>query len=125
LESELDRFRRKIDNGAQYAFTQPLYDIQTIERFLDCLGACPIPILLGILPLHSTRHCEFLHNEVPGITIPASVRERMLRAGEDGGKVGVELAQQLLSDAKHLFQGVYLMPSFGRYDRVAQVLEAL
>ncbi len=125
LEVELDRFRRKLDAGAQFVMTQPVYELECWERFLEKLGGMPkIPLLIGILPLQSFRHADFLHNEVPGISVPDWIRQRMHDAGNEGQKVGVELAQDLLAQCRDKASGVYLMPSFGRYENCLEVLEA-
>jgi methionine synthase I (cobalamin-dependent)/5,10-methylenetetrahydrofolate reductase len=124
LDIELDRFRRKLDAGAQFAMTQPVYELGTWERFLDRLGGGPgIPILVGILPLQSFRHAEFLHNEVPGIQVPDWIRARLHAAGNEGQRAGVELARDLLAQCRSSSSGVYLMPSFGRYENCLDVLE--
>jgi homocysteine S-methyltransferase len=124
LGRELDHFRHKLDAGAQFVMTQPVYETACWERFLERLGGMPkIPILIGILPLQSFRHAEFLHNEVPGITVPDWIRKRMHEAGNEGQKVGVELARELLRDCRNHANGVYLMPSFGRYENCLDVLE--
>ena len=78
----------------------------------------------GILPLVNARHASFLYNEVPGISIPDETRTRMEKAGEDGQRVGVELAVALIESVKGWAQGVYLMPQFSRYDLVAEIIEA-
>jgi homocysteine S-methyltransferase len=80
---------------------------------------------MGILPLQSGRHAEFLHNEVPGITIPDWARARMHEAGANGRQEGIAMAQELLNYAYKKVAGAYLMPSFGRYEVCAQVLEAV
>src|SRR5579885_2448746 len=107
--------------------TPPIYDIGVLERFLERKGRPPVPLILGMVPLHSFRHAEKLHNEVPGITISEAVRERMREAGERGREVGMELSRQLLLEAKArgYIQGCYLMPSFGRYDVVSSVARSL
>ncbi|HEY7818880.1 MAG TPA: bifunctional homocysteine S-methyltransferase/methylenetetrahydrofolate reductase, partial [Vicinamibacteria bacterium] len=84
-----------------------------------------IPVLLGLLPLQSHRHAEFLHNEVPGINIPDDARAAMREAGEKGIEVGVEMCRKLLLEARGEVEGAYLMPSFGRYEVVARVAEAV
>ncbi len=123
LDAELERFRRKLDAGAEFVMTQPVYELECWNRFLDRLGgAPPIPILIGVLPLQSFRHAEFLHNEVPGIHVPAWIRERLHAAGNEGQKVGVDLARDLLLECRSLANGVYLMPSFGRYENCLDVL---
>ena len=124
LDTELERFKRKLDAGAQFVMTQPVYELECWERFLDRLGgAPPIPILIGLLPLQSFRHAEFLHNEVPGIHVPQWIREKLHAAGTEGQKVGVVLARELLARCRSMANGVYLMPSFGRYENCLEVLE--
>jgi methionine synthase / methylenetetrahydrofolate reductase(NADPH) len=125
LDHEIDRFRQKIDAGAHVAMSQPLYDRITLERFFDRTGPLPIPFLLGVLPLQSSRHAEFMHNEVPGIVVPEPLRERMRRAGENGIAEGLQQSRELLQDTRDLIQGVYLMPSFGRYEVVAELVRWL
>jgi methionine synthase / methylenetetrahydrofolate reductase(NADPH) len=131
LAEEADRFHQKVSGGAHFTMTQPIYDPQVWLDFLHVYeerhGAFPVPVLIGILPLQSHRHASFLHNEVPGITLTETALERMRKAGADGRQEGVAMAQELLLqlvDAPHV-QGVYLMPSFGRYEVACQVLEAL
>jgi homocysteine S-methyltransferase len=126
-ELELWRLRRKLDAGAQYIMTQPIYDIEPLERFSAAFGPVGVPMLLGMIPLHSSKHAEYLHNEVPGITIPAEVRARMRDAGERGREVGIELAREVITMARDrgLIQGCYLMPSYGRYDLVGELAQEL
>src|SRR5881296_2793698 len=125
LDHEIDRFRQKIEAGAHVAMSQPLYDRETLERFFLKTGPLPIPFLLGVLPLQSSRHAEFMHNEVPGIVVPQQLRERMRRAGENGIAEGLAQSRELLEDTRDLVQGVYLMPSFGRYEVVAELVRWL
>jgi homocysteine S-methyltransferase len=131
LAREVDRFHRKIAAGAHLTMTQPIYDPAVWGRFLELYeerhGPFPIPALVGILPLQSHRHASFLHNEVPGITIPEPALARMERAAAEGRKEGVKMAQELLLQLMEMpkVQGVYLMPSFGRYEVACEVLEAV
>jgi len=125
VEREIDRMHRKIEAGARWLQTQPVYDLEQLERFLARAGGSPVPVLVGILPLHSSRHAEFLHNEVPGITIPDGVRARMRQAGESALRAGIEMAQELVNDVRARYAGAYLMPSFGRFEVVAEVLDVL
>jgi methionine synthase I (cobalamin-dependent)/5,10-methylenetetrahydrofolate reductase len=127
LEEEARRLRAKLEAGANFVMTQPIYDAAVWRRFLDVFGAerLPVPTLVGILPLQSSRHAEFLHNEVPGITLTDEARERMRKAGAEGRREGVKMAQELLLELRPDVQGVYLMPSFGRYEVAAEVLRIL
>jgi homocysteine S-methyltransferase len=121
---EMERLLAKVEAGARWAQTQPVYDVEVLERFFAGTRP-PIPVIVGILPLHSFRHAEFLHNEVPGISIPDAIRARMRDAGERGLRAGIETAQALLRDVRTGYGGAYLMPSFGRFEVVAEVLDAL
>ncbi len=130
LDREVERLAGKLDAGADLVMTQPIYDRSQWERFMDRAAArfgdrLPRPVLLGILPLHSSRHAEFLHHEVPGITIPDAVRAAMAAAGERGSELGAELALELVAGMRGLVAGTYLMPSFGRYEHAADVVRRL
>ncbi len=124
-DREIEKYHCKIEAGAQYIMTQPIYELAPLIRFLERVGKPPVPMLLGCIPLHSSRHAEYLHNEVPGITIPDNVRMRMRNAGEHGHEEGLRLSQELLAEAREMIQGVYLMPSYGRYDVVGELTRML
>ncbi len=121
---EMERLLAKAEAGALWCQTQPVYDLEVLERFFQRTRS-PIPVVVGVLPLHSSRHAEFLHNEVPGITVPDAVRARMREAGDRGLRAGIETAQTLVHGIRGAYAGVYLMPSFGRFEVVAEVLDAL
>ncbi len=129
LEEEADRLHGKITAGGHFIMTQPIYEMATWTNFVDIYerkyGPIPIPILIGILPLQSHRHAEFLYNEVPGIRPTEQARERMRKAGSQGRTEGVKIAQELLLESRDMVHGVYIMPSFGRYETAASVLDAL
>lgn len=131
LPDESRRLRAKIDAGAHFVMTQPVYDLAVWLQFLDIYEAehgsrdLGVPVLLGVLPLQSSKHAEFLHNEVPGITLTDEARARMREAGSAGRQEGVRMAQDLLAAAQPYVQGVYIMPSFGRYEVAAEVLRAV
>jgi homocysteine S-methyltransferase len=129
LVEEARRLSRKIEAGADLVMTQPVFDIAVWTDFLhiytELFGPIEIPVLLGILPLQSHRHAEFLHNEVPGITLTEHARTRMRLAGSEGRREGVMLAQELLQSARDVVHGIYIMPSFGRYEVAAEVLDVL
>lgn len=122
---EITRFTRKIEAGAHLTLTQPLYQLSDLTDFLEEFGPCPIPIIAGIMPLNSFKHAEYLHNEVPGITIPDHVRAAMEKAGDHGAAVGLELAEQLVEEMRPYIAGVYLVPSFGRYDDICQFVRKI
>ena len=127
LDHEIERLAGKLDAGADLIMTQPIYAAEQWHRFMDHAarrwpGGLPRPVLLGVLPLHTHRHAEFLHNEVPGITIPPEVRAAMGAAGERGAEVGLEMAAALLAEMAPLVQGTYIMPSFGRYEMAAALV---
>ena len=129
--TEWDRLERKLAAGAHLVMTQPLYSIDQVETMLAEArrrfgpAGMPVPILLGVLPLVSTRHAEFLHNEVPGITIPDAAREAMRAAGERGSAVGIEMADDLLRAMEGEVAGTYIMPSFGRYEQCAELVRRI
>jgi methionine synthase I (cobalamin-dependent)/5,10-methylenetetrahydrofolate reductase len=130
-DKEWTRLERKLAAGAHLIMTQPLYSLAQVESMLDRArqtfgqGGFPVPVLLGILPLHSARHAEFLHNEVPGITIPDEQRAAMHAAGERGAEVGLEMAMNLLEQVESQINGTYIMPSFGRYELSAELVRRL
>lgn len=127
FEREIRRFHEKVEGGAEFAMTQPIYDPHCLERFLDAIRDVDIPIIVGILPLASYANAEFLHNEVPGMSIPDSIRKRMERAGsgDDAREEGVKIAREALQAAREMekVKGVYIMPPFERYDLALRVLE--
>ncbi len=126
-ELELYRFRHKLEAGAQYVMTQAIYSLAPLERFFTMFGPVEVPLILGMVPLHSSKHAEYLHNEVPGISIPEEVRQRMRDAGDRGRDVGIELAYEIIATARARgwIQGCYLLPSYGRYDLVGELAQTL
>lgn len=125
IEREFNRLERKIEHGAEFIMTQPIYDHELLDWFLKEVERFHIPVLIGILPLASFRNAEFLHNEVPGMTIPQSVRDRMNKAGERGAEEGILISQEMLQEIMGRAQGVYVMPPFNRYTTALRVLEML
>jgi homocysteine S-methyltransferase len=126
-EREMKVLQRKVKNGADFALTQPVYQPERaqefMDRYTDTYGPLEIPILVGILPLFSSRHAAFLHHEVPGITITEHIRQRVEKAGDGAPQEGVQISCELIEAIKLWGQGIYLMPAFGRYDLVAEILE--
>jgi homocysteine S-methyltransferase len=122
LEQEIERLKRKVDRGAQFAVTQPVYTAAAAEQIADATHGAGIPVMLGILPLRTPRHAEFLHERVGGISVPQTVRRRMHRATDPVAE-GIELSRELLLDARPSFAGACLMPPFGHYEIVGKALE--
>jgi len=122
LDRELPRLEAKIKAGVDFFMTQPVYEPEMFDAFERRVGRLPVPMLVGILPLQSFRHAEFLHNEVPGIAIPQWVRDRMQAAGNAGRDEGLRLAHDLLMALLDRIEGAYFMPSFGRYEVVAALV---
>ncbi len=129
METEVKNLHRKIKAGADFFLTQPIYRAddgpKLIEAYEAKHGKLHQPILAGILPLVSARHANFLHNEVPGISIPDEARTRIEAAGDGGAKVGVELAVELIEGIKDWASGIYMMPQFHRYDQASEIIVAV
>jgi methionine synthase I (cobalamin-dependent)/5,10-methylenetetrahydrofolate reductase len=131
VEREIKVLRRKIGNGADFALTQPVYEPESVRRFLrryaEGHGRLELPIMVGILPLANERHADFLHNEVPGVEIPEVARRRLRQAGDDGQAEGVRMAIELVAALRDIpeIRGAYLMPPFGRYEVAAQIIDAV
>jgi homocysteine S-methyltransferase len=129
--TEWDRLERKVAAGAHLIMTQPLYSVEQVEAMFDEAvrrfgpNGFPVPLLLGVLPLQSSRHAEFLHHEVPGITIPDATRDALREAGEGGAEVGLRITEELLAVVGERVSGTYIMPSFGRYEQAAQLVRRL
>src|SRR5688572_22268224 len=130
IEHELDRLTTKVNAAADLSITQLIYGFDQRMRFMEVAtsrwpSGLPVPVLLGVLPLHTARHADFLHNEVPGITIPEEVRAAMHAAGERGAEIGLEMAHRLLESLAPLVHGTYVMPSFGRYELAAELVRRI
>jgi len=127
-EHELRLLKKKVHSGSDFALTQPVFQLERAQDFLArCrqeLGEEMPPVIVGIQPLYNSKNTEFLHNEVPGIVIPDSFRQRM-REAEEPQHEGVLIARELLAALKPEVQGVYIIPQFGRYNLAADVLDSL
>lgn len=122
LEEEIRRFRAKIDAGAHFAMTQPLFDPAHWHAFVKKLGGnCPIPVLVGIWPLTSYKQALRLNNEVPGIVIPEPVLKQMEAAGTAARDKGFALARVMLDWARTELAGAYLIPPFKRYEEILEI----
>jgi len=128
-DREVRNTHRKVLAGADFFLTQPIYDPVAAQAFLKRYeseyGKLQQPLLVGILPLFNARHAHFLQHEVPGISIPETMQQRMEKAGEDGVKEGIRITVELAEQIKSWGQGIYLMPQFNRYDVVAEIVETV
>ncbi len=128
-DREIKNLQRKIAAGADFLLTQPVYQpelaLAFLARYQELHGELRVPVLVGVLPLYSARHASFLHNEVPGVSIPQHIQERIVQAGEVAPAEGVQVALELVEEMKSWAGGIYLMPQFGRYDLAAEIIEGL
>jgi len=127
MDAELDRLKRKADAGAHIVYTQPIFEHRHVEYAVECCSSHGLPLLVGVLPLRSSRHAEFMHNEVPGIEVPEWLRQRMAQACDDESAlaIGIEEAQRLSARLRGTAQGLYLMPPFGNHQIAERVMEAV
>jgi methionine synthase I (cobalamin-dependent)/5,10-methylenetetrahydrofolate reductase len=129
MEEELRRFEWKIEAGAEYAITQPVFDTEQLRQFLKRIEHCRIPIVAGIWPLVSFRNAEFLHNEVPGVRVTPAIMERMSAASaiskEAGRDEGLKIARESLLEVRDLIQGVQVSAPFGNVKYALEVFGVL
>lgn len=130
MDLEVERLKKKTEAGAEFVFSQPVYDSKLLDQFLSkCRSFLKIPFFVGVLPLASLKNAEFLHNEVPGMQVPLKVME-MLRSApskEAQREVGLIVAKEALREARHMqgVQGAYIFPPFGKYEAVLHLLEVI
>jgi methionine synthase / methylenetetrahydrofolate reductase(NADPH) len=125
-EHELRRFAYKVEAGAEFAITQPVFDVPALRTFLDHLPGPAIPVLAAITPLESLRHAEFLANEVPGVTVPPEILERM-RLAEERGRAreeGLTIARELVAEVAGRVQGLQITVASGALDTALDVLHS-
>jgi homocysteine S-methyltransferase len=129
LEEEIRRFEWKVEAGAEYAITQPVFDTGQLRSFLDKISHVRVPIIAGIWPLISYRNAEFMHNEVPGVNVTPEILERMRIASEkgkeDAREEGIAIARESLLEVRDVIQGVQVSAPFGNVKYALQVFEAL
>jgi methionine synthase I (cobalamin-dependent)/5,10-methylenetetrahydrofolate reductase len=127
LDYELRRFEWKVEAGAEFAITQPTFDVDQLKTFLKRIAHCRIPVIAGIWPLVSYRNAEFLANEVPGVVVPKSVLKRMERITdkEAAREEGLAIARETLLEVRELVQGVQVSAPFGRVQYALDVFSVL
>jgi homocysteine S-methyltransferase len=124
MEVQAARLEKKVANGAVFAQTQPLYDVDRLDEMLERTAPLGIPVLPGILPLVSERNCEYLHNEVPGIVIPDGIRQRMRGKEKDAGvREGLAIAREFIETVRSRVGGFYLIPPFGKYEIAVELVK--
>jgi homocysteine S-methyltransferase len=126
-EREIERYFRKIDAGAEFAITQPVFDVEALLRFLDRVEEHPrrIPVIAGIWPLVSYKNAEFMNNEVPGVVVPREVLDRMARcrSKEEGHRVGIEIARKIIERIAPRVSGFQVSAPLGKVETALAVLE--
>jgi homocysteine S-methyltransferase len=122
LKQAVDHLKCKVDSGAQFAVTQPVYDEAGADQLTEAISAVKIPIIMGILPLRTPRHAEFLHHKVAGIAVPQPVRIRMQQAADPVAE-GAANAGEMLTVARNRFAGACLMPPFDHYEVLFDILK--
>lgn len=130
LEREMRVLGNKLSAGADFALGQAVFDPPRIDTFLEHYEqtydeAFNLPVIMGVIPLYSLRHAQFMHNEVPGINIPDSIFKRLEDAGENAPQEGVRIAIELMQQMRDRVQGAYIIPSYGRYNLAADVVDAI
>lgn len=124
LHVQIDRLKRKAELGAQYALTQPCWNPERIAEVFDATKDLPLKIYMGVMPFASERNCEFLHNEVPGMTVPESVRLRMRGlSGAKGREMGARICEELLDVIAEHSGRVYLITPFNHFESTARLTE--
>ena len=127
LDRELSRFAWKVDAGAEFAVTQPVFDVRQLELFLERVEQFKIPVVAGIWPLLSLRNAEFLANEVPGVSVPEEVLARMRKVSDRGKEAalaeGVAIAREMFRQVRGAVQGVQVSAPFGRVEVALEVFE--
>ena len=125
-EREIERYRYKVDAGADFAVTQPIFEPEALERFLEYVGSGSIPVIAGIWPFLNLRNAEFLANEVPGAVVPTEIVERMRNAQQSGADAALEegvcIALEMIEAVRPYVQGFHLSAPSRRVDVALRVL---
>jgi homocysteine S-methyltransferase len=122
LTREVRRLARKVEAGAQFVVTQPVYDEVSADELAEALQPVAIPVIMGVLPLRTPRHAEFLHRKVAGIVVPERIRKRMHDAADPVAE-GAANAAEMITVARQRFSGVCIMPPFDHYEVLFDILD--
>jgi homocysteine S-methyltransferase len=125
LDEELRRLDFKVEAGAEYIITQPIFDMNLFDRFQKRIEHIKVPLIAGIWPLVSLRNAEFLNNEVPGASVPDSIMERMrsAKSPDESLATGTAVAREMLSELRSRTQGVQTAVPFGKVNMVLEILQ--
>ncbi len=129
-DKEIKLLRKKLDAGADFALGQAVFDPPRVvafrQRYEELEGKpLTLPVIMGVMPLHSLKYAQFLHNEIPGIIIPDTIFQRLEAAGENIAQEGVKIASELIAEMRANIQGAYIIPGYGHYELAAQVASAI
>jgi 5,10-methylenetetrahydrofolate reductase len=126
LDDELRRFEYKVEAGAEFVVTRPVFDVPAFELFLKRIEFARLPVVAGLLPFESARHAEFIANEVPGTSVPEALLDRMRRARpEEAGAEGVAIARDLADGLRARVQGLHISTSSGHIEAALAILDNL
>jgi homocysteine S-methyltransferase len=127
LDHELRRFEYKVEAGAEFAITQPTFDVKQLRAFIKRIEHCRIPVIAGVWPLVSYRNAEFLANEVPGVVVPQEILDRMQRVSdkEAAREEGLAIARETLMEVREIVQGVQVSAPFGKVPYALDVFSVL
>jgi homocysteine S-methyltransferase len=127
MDREIDRYFRKIDAGAEFAITQPVFDVEALFRFLDRVErhSRRIPVIAGVWPLVSYKNAEFMNNEVPGVVVPKEILDRMARCRtkEEAGRAGIDIARKTIEQASPRVSGFQVSAPLGSVETALAALE--
>ena len=128
LDEEIARLDWKVDAGAEYIITQPVFDLKVFEAFMNRISHIKIPVIAGLWPLTSIRNAEFMNNEVPGCDVPVSILKRLRNVQDSkelSGREGIEIARETLEEIRSSIKGIQISAPFGRVQSVIDVLDGL
>ncbi len=127
LDEELRRFEYKVEAGAEFVITRPVFDLGGFERFLERIDSARLPIIAGVFPFESARNAEFIANEVPGVRVPDPLLERMRRADGQAAAAaeGIAIAREIAAGLRHAVQGIQVSTQTGNIDAALAVLDGL
>lgn len=128
LQREIKVLHRKVESGVRFLLTQPVYDLEKVIEFKHAYqenyGELTVPIIAGLMPIRDAKHAAFLHHEIPGITIPEAMMDRINQAGDQERQIGLEIAEEMAVALKPHVQGIYLMP-FRRHQTAGRIIDAI